>query len=161
MLAISTTVYSQGEVAAATGYSAQQIFKLTAAMLRKKGRGKGHHNLYTFDDALRIALAKELRRSGVAVPSLQSLFGALDTPPPSSPSKPWSWLKTAEARTAGATIVLFIEHRLGGRKLPTGVVYLTTAQEAVGWLRSKTTVTVIDVNAVIAELEERTGEQYV
>jgi DNA-binding transcriptional MerR regulator len=127
-------------------------------VLRKRRAGSGNYHGYNFEDALRISVSKELLRVGLQVSSIQSLFDSLERSP--SSGKPWAWLRTPEPRTAGAALVLVLGHPMGPDPAHTGAVYLTTAAEAVTWLKSKRTVIVVDVGALILQLEERTGERY-
>jgi len=142
--------YSQADVVRATGASMPQVKKLATRLLRKKGRGTGNHLGFNFEDTLRIAVARELLRVGVDVSSIHSLFAAIETPKKRSAHR-WSWLRTEDAYRNGAALVLF--HA-------SGAVCLTTAVDAVALLKSTQTVTVIDVGAIILELERQTGEQY-
>jgi DNA-binding transcriptional MerR regulator len=151
--------YSRGDVASMCGVGVPTILNLQRGqVLHKRRRGTGHYHGYNFEDALRISVSKELLRVGLLVTSIQSLFDALDAP--ASAGKPWTWLRTTEARTDGAALVLVLGHPMGPDPLHTGAAYLTTAAEAKGWLMSKRTVIVVDVGSLIFQLEERTGERY-
>lgn len=155
----SPTPYTRSDVARMTGASPPQVKKLATGLLKKKAPGTGNYLGFTFDDALRIAVARELLSVGVQLPSIKSLFAALDAPH-AARGKTWPWLKTAEARYTGAALVLLLAHPL----LPdaTGAVYLTTARDAVDQLaqRPARTVIVIDVNALIGQLEQHSGQAY-
>lgn len=120
--------------------------------LKKRRKGPGNWNGFDFDDALRIALAKELLRVGLQVASIDSLFQSIE--------KDWPRLRRPESRAEGAALVLVLGHPLGPDPERVGHGYLTTAYEAKRWLESTNTVIVIDVNAMIAKLEDATGTRY-
>ena len=151
--------YTRGDVASLTGASVPTIKNLQRGrVLRKRRPGTGNYHGYNFEDALRIAVSKELLRVGLLVSSIASLFDSLEAPP--STGHPWSWLRTTDARVNGSALVLILGHPLGPDPAHTGHVYLTTTHEAKAWLDSKRTVIVVDVGVLIAQLEERTGERY-
>ena len=125
--------------------------RLGQKFLKKKTKGTGHHLGFTFDDVLRMKVAKALMDVGVEIASLHSLFTSIE--------KEWAGLRAARTQIVGACLVLFVGPL--GPNSKTGRVYLTTTQQAVDWLQQKKhTVVVIDVAAMINELEERTGERY-
>jgi hypothetical protein len=146
----ATAPFTRSAAAVLAELSAPQVKKLGTRLLRKRGRGKGHHLGHSLDDVLRMRLARELLSLGVQIASIHSLFAAIEPK--------WPWLRSPAARTEGAALVLLTGPL--GLNSTTGRAYLTTAAEAVSWLHSKQTVIVIDVNAMIAELEQRTGERY-
>jgi len=90
------------------------------------------------------------------VSGIHSLFEAIQQPIAPS-AKPWSWLRTADARREGACLVLILTHR--ALSATTGAAYLTTLDGAKQWLGQRTAIA-IDVNSLIRELEERTGRRY-
>jgi hypothetical protein len=158
-----TVLYTRGELAALTGTGVPTLKNLHRGRVigtrgKRRKQGTGHPNSYAFEDALRVLVSKELLKVGLQVASIQSLFDALETPP--STGKRWAWLRSGERRRLGAALVLVLGHPLGPKNPLAGSVYLTSAAEAVHWLQSKRTVIVIDIGALILELEERTGEQY-
>ncbi len=106
---------------------------------------------FTADDSLRLVVARELVNLGVQVDSLRSLFDSLETA--SSPrTKPWPWVHTEDARRQGATLVLFRPVRASACGI--GAACVTTAAQAVEWLRTKRAVTVIDIGAILARMEQ-------
>jgi hypothetical protein len=149
--------YSQSDVVRVTGASMPQVKKLAKRLLRKKGQGRGNHLGFNFDDTLRIAVARELLRVGVDVSAIHSLFAGIEHPTLPT-ARPWAWLRTAEARQLGSALVLILAPR--NALANTGGVMLTTAAAAVAFLQAKQTVIVIDVGAIIAELEQQTGARY-
>jgi len=149
--------FSRGDVASMCGVGVPTIKNLIVGkVLPKRRRGTGNHHGFDMDDAVRILLSKRLLHVGLQVRSIQSLFDSFESPP----SKPWAWLRTPEARASGAALVLVLGHPMGPDPAHTGRAYLTTAAEAVEWLKSKRSVICIDVNALIAQIEERTGQPY-
>src|SRR5688572_26609184 len=90
--------YTRSAVASLTGASESQVRKLGKRLLRKAGRGTGHHVGHDLDDALRIAVAGELLRVGVAVTSLESIFGAIEPD--------WPRLRAPNVHATGACLVL-------------------------------------------------------
>jgi hypothetical protein len=145
-------------MAGITGATASTIKNLQVGqVLKKRPRGTGHWIGYDMEDALRIMLAKELIRLGFQVAGIHSLFESIQRP--THPSvKPWSWLRSQEACTEIACLVLILSHRaLSGT---TGAAYLTNLAGAKRWLGDRTAI-VIDVNSFIREIEERTGRSFV
>src|SRR5687767_8130780 len=124
--------YSRSAIASLTGASPSQVRKLGKRLLRKPGRGTGHKVGHDFDDALRIAVARELLRIGVTVASLDSLFTAIEPT--------WPRLRAPNVRAVGACLVLEVGHL--GLNSQTCRAHLTTAKEAVARLRSTSTVVV-------------------
>src|SRR5262245_7446067 len=113
--------YSRGDLASMTGVGVPTIKNLQVGrVLKKRKRGTGHHHGYNCEDALRVSVSKELLRVGLQVRSIQSLFDALESPP--STGKRWTWLRTPEARTAGAALVLVLGHPMGPDPAHTGAV---------------------------------------
>lgn len=149
--------YSRSDVVRMTGASNPQVKILGTEVLKKQAQGTGNHLGYNDDDALRVMVSRELLRIGIQVSSIHSLFQSLETPALPT-AKAWDWLKTEEARTQGAALVVIQPHALAAAR--TGAVYLTTAQEAIAWLQSKRTVIVIDVGGFIDDLEQHTGKRY-
>jgi DNA-binding transcriptional MerR regulator len=150
--------FTRGDVAAVCGVTASTIKNLQhGKVLKKRPRGTGNWNGYDMDDALRIMVAKELIRVGLQVASIHSLFEAIQKPTAPS-AKPWSWLRTAEARDQGACLVLLLSHRALSNS--TGAAYITTLVGAAQWL-GRSTAIVIDLNGFIRDLENRTGRSFV
>lgn len=149
--------YSQSDVVRVTGASMPQVKKLAKRLLRKKGHGTGKHLGFSLDDAVRIATARALLVVGVDVATMHELFRAIERPSIASARK-WTWLRSEEAFRFGAAIVLLHAPRNAPQR--TGGVHLTTAHEAVELLQGKQLVTVIDIGAIIREIEAKTGESY-
>jgi DNA-binding transcriptional MerR regulator len=155
--------YTRGDVTRMTGASVPTVKNLQEGhVLRKRAGGTGHHTGYNFDDALRIAVSRQLLDRGLQVASIQSLFDALEAAP--SAGRPWRWLRSPEARMAGAILVLVSGHPFGPNPRHAGHVILTTKAEAKRLLllklRGGVSVVSIDVGGLIDHLEERTGERY-
>jgi len=142
--------YTRSAAAILANLSNPVVKRLGKQLLKKRSRGTGNFVGYNFDDVLRMKVAKELLHVGVNVASIHSLFAAIE--------KDWPRLRQPRTRVVGACLVLFIGQL--GPNSPTGRAYLTTTQEAVDWLKSKQTVVVIDINALIEDLEQRTGQPY-
>lgn len=144
-------------MAGITGATASTIKNLQEGkVLKKRAKGTGHWLGYDLEDALRIMLAKELIRVGLQVASIHSLFESIQHPTAPS-AKSWAWLKSPEARTEVACLVLILSHRaLSGT---TGAAYLTTFEGAKQYLGARTAI-VIDVSSFIREIEDRTGRRY-
>jgi hypothetical protein len=155
--------YSRGTVSSMTGVGVPTIKNLVRGVrkLKRKHRGTGNWDGFSFDDSLRIGLSKELLRVGVPVATISELFDVIEQPR-ERVNKGWAWLRTPEARQQGAALVLILGHPLGPDPATTGHCYLTTAYEAVAQMSGSKgrTVIVIDVNAIIARLEDATGERY-
>ncbi|HXG89316.1 MAG TPA: hypothetical protein VNJ02_13350 [Vicinamibacterales bacterium] len=132
--------------------SAPVVKKLSRALLNKKGEGTGNYLGYSMDDVVRIRVAKELLKVGVQVASIHGLFESIE--------KDWPRIRRLEAIRDGACLVLIIG-ALGPNRDSGGQVYLTTAHEAREWLRqTKRTVVVIDIGAIVEDIEQKTGRQY-
>ncbi len=146
--------FTRGAVSSMTGASVPVIKNLLRGIpaLKKRHRGSGHWSAFDLDDALRVAVARELLRVGVQVAAIASVFAAIE--------RDWPRLKTPQARTEGAVLVLVLGHPLGSASAQTGHVHLATAIEAKAWALSKRTVILTDVNALIAHLEDVTGLSY-
>src|SRR4051812_34588016 len=108
------------------------------------------------DDALRLMLTTELRRIGVPASGLPSLFASLQVPLIPS-GKPWSWLRSVEARTEVGCLVLLVDPALVSPG--TGAAYLSSFAHARLWLGQPGAV-VVDVSSFIRELEDQTGCRY-
>ncbi len=142
--------YTRAAVTTLTGASPTRVARVGRAVLKKRGRGTGNYIGHDFDDLLRIRIARELLDCGVQVASIHGIFAAIEPH--------WAWLRTDEARRDGAALVLITGSL--GLNSTTGRAYLTNGTDAVAWLKSKTTVVVMDVGAMIDELEAKTGERY-
>jgi hypothetical protein len=142
-----------------TGVSAPSIKGIVRGVraLKRRAKGTGNWNAFSFDDALRIALAKELLRVGLKVSSVSSLFDAIEEPR-AGVNKGWAWLRSPEAVATGAVLVL-LPGDPSGPNPATGHAYVTTAADAVRWLRSHRTCVVIDINPLIARLEAATADR--
>ena len=155
--------YTRGEIERITDVGAPTIKNLQRGrVLRKRRRGAGNYVGYDDDDALRIMLSKVFHRVGLEVSGIHALFASLEQPAPHPSAKTWSWLRTREAYDQGAAIVLLRAHA-STPSPTTGHAYLTTAADAVWWLQQSQTaqtVIVIDVGALILQLEARTGRPY-
>lgn len=143
--------YSWADAVRLTGASASQVTQL-ARQVTKRGVGAA----MDFDDLVRLAVGRELLRvRQVDLSTLHELFAAIDQPGIRGAHR-WAWLRTDDARQRGAALVLVLH---AGRD--TGAVMLATADEAVELAYSDRRVVVVDVSACIAELEQRTGIDYV
>lgn len=122
----------------------------TNTKLRQPSSDRNPNDL---DDLLRLMLADALRREGLSPSSIHDLFEAIESP--TTPTKPWSWLRSQEARTEVACLVLIFD-ALGDTG---GAVFLTTFRRAKQFLGLSNTK-VIDVSSFMAEIERRTGRNF-
>jgi len=145
----------------AIGLPTLKNFMRGVRVLNKRQRGKATRPAFDLDDALRIALAKELLRVGVNVATISSLFDAIEQPI-ANRNKGWAWLRSPDSIIEGATLVLVLGPLHSPNRPHIGHVFLTTANDAVeNWLkRAKQIVVVIDVGDIINRLETVTGQRY-
>src|SRR5262245_38662893 len=102
--------FTRQQVSAITGVTPPTVKILGTAFLKKKPHGTGNYLGFSMDDAVRIAVAKELLRVGVQSASLHELFEAIETTKAAA-AKRWAWLRTSDARRQGAVLVMFLAPR--------------------------------------------------
>jgi len=154
-----TTPYTRGDICRIADVSAPVVKNLVRGrVLRKRGKGAGHHNQFSEDDGFRVEMAKALLAVGIDVRSIREVFAAIDKP--SLPdARPWVWLRGRERLTVGAKLCLVTEHP----KLPAGVGAACLVSDAGAYdlvEQSRGRCIVIDVNTIIEHLEVGTGVPY-
>jgi len=145
--------YTKSDVVRLTGISKSKFKQLARQVVRVSGR-----HTFTLDDLVRFAVGDALvRLARVQMASIRELFRALEMPTTNRAGHTWSWLRTTDAVYQGSALVIFVPPQGTAR---VGAVMLTTAAEAKALLQSGREVLVLDIGAIVTEVERQTGESY-
>lgn len=131
---------------------------LRGKVLTRANRGLGHYQRFTLDDAVQVAVAKELLGIGSQVSSIRSAFASIARPSMTN-AKPWSWLREPERHIEGAMLLVLTEHP----SLPPGrgAIGLFTRRDALAYVvPGARGVFLFDVNLLIERIEQASGERY-